>query len=455
MCQFPPEMADWKLRADWLLSGFFPTAKSAKNQLQELLELLNGNSKEQTFIHYCLPGCCQDDQEALQKVIRVAIPLCSRGYQVPLLYRWKHYTVASSYIRTTCCCFGLLPQVLKQLNANVSSADSHVVDALLQTDGSSVDQALNDLLENDLSYSVQNSVRRRKVVDEVKKGEFSQSAIMIDTVVSALEYASNSLFKRTSILTRLSMLGSLHPEYMNMATKSMESFLNIVSGAFGANLVHRTALLLDDGLQETIEMGGLVPTPERLTLFFRLVVSCMTDVWRRMIWDYSRYPFKWFEILSCDFTLEQFAQRWDEILKEKSRGCSCIDTEFSRVLLAECPSPMSEQSTEVQAAIHKEVKEILTHIAMFSPMTADSVEIKHGNMQWSISKRSATHVKKGKAAVETAFLQTCVHRHGFVQAEVSQMTLPPGRTQTAIERQVGVASKNQHTASKTEALGLF
>ena len=246
MSEFPDEMSNWKLRADWLVKGFFPTAKGAIDLLKSLLQLLNGNSMEPVFTHWCLPGCCDSQQESLKKVTEVAIPLFSRGFQCPLLYRFKHYTVASSYLRTACCCFHLLPQVLTQLNAVANEQDSKLVDGLLQNAGASVEHTeLGDLLDNDLSFSLQNSVRRRKVVEQVSKAEFPQSVIMVDVIVNALEYGSNALFKRTSLLTRMSTLGSHHPEYATLANECMERFLDITSGSFGKRLIERTVVLLD------------------------------------------------------------------------------------------------------------------------------------------------------------------------------------------------------------------
>ena len=450
MSEFPDEMSNWKLRADWLVKGFFPTAKGAIDLLKSLLQLLNGNSMEPVFTHWCLPGCCDSQQESLKKVTEVAIPLFSRGFQCPLLYRFKHYTVASSYLRTACCCFHLLPQVLTQLNAVANEQDSKLVDGLLQNAGASVEHTeLGDLLDNDLSFSLQNSVRRRKVVEQVSKAEFPQSVIMVDVIVNALEYGSNALFKRTSLLTRMSNLGSHHPEYTTLAKECMERFLDMASGSFGKRLVERTVLLLDDGLQEMIDLGGFSPTPERLVLFFRLIVSCMSDLWRRMIFEFSRYPWKWFDILAQDLSLKQFVEKFDQVQAQStSHCCSCVDSEFSQVILAECLTSLSKEPMHEQYRIYNDVKQVLQQVAQCSPMNADKVEVKHGNMQWCVAKRASSHVKRGKTAVESAFLQTCIQNHGVAQQEVSETTMPSGRSKISIERQLGISSRNQHSINQ-------
>ena len=49
-------------------------------------------------IHWCL-GCCDNDEAAFDNALRLLeIALCS-FYDVPLLYRWKHFPLAVSYVK--------------------------------------------------------------------------------------------------------------------------------------------------------------------------------------------------------------------------------------------------------------------------------------------------------------------------------------------------------------------
>ncbi|CAK9049078.1 PARP-type domain-containing protein (Fragment) [Durusdinium trenchii] len=241
-------------------------------------------------------------------------------------------------------------------------------------------------------------VKGRKVVEQVSKAEFPQSVIMVDVIVNALEYGSNALFKRTSLLTRMSNLGSHHPEYTTLAKECMERFLDMASGSFGKRLVERTVLLLDDGLQEMIDLGGFSPTPERLVLFFRLIVSCMSDLWRRMIFEFSRYPWKWFDILAQDLSLKQFVEKFDQVQAQStSHCCSCVDSEFSQVILAECLTSLSKEPMHEQYRIYNDVKQVLQQEKNLRVQTAAHRAVRSLS-GWNIFQRENTQgVQMGTA----------------------------------------------------------
>ena len=455
MHENPGEMEDWRLRTQWLVKGFLPVSKQTRLQFQELSSFLNGDSRRPEFIHWCT-GCCLNDDEALQKVIQLALPVFTKGYPCPLLYRFKHYEGASSFIRTGCCFFQLLPRVLKQMQANMSNkVDSSskltsLVESVLQDNsGGHIDAgvtdfqaALDDLLENDLSYSLQNSIRRQKVMEQVSKPQFSQSAIMIDVIINAFEYGSNMLFKRTSILTLLSAFGKQHAKFEEMAGQSCEYFLHIASGTFGEVLMGRAMNLLEVGLAEIVAMG-FEPSPERMDLFFRLIIACVSDIWRRLVLEFSSFPFKWFDLLKPGASMDTFSKLWETANAAKQQKCSCVDLEFSIPLMDDIL--MASQDPSQDQNVLQEVQGVLRHIASFTPVTADSVEVKHGQMQWAVAKRGSQFVKHGKAAVESALINNIVKNHCIVRDEVSKATLPSGRSLAATQRQLGIASKNQHS----------
>lgn len=100
------------------------------------------------------------------------------------------------------------------------------------------------------------------------------------------------------------------------------------------------------------------------------------------------------------------------------------------------------------------ISRILNHLGKFVPTSADSVEVKHGQMQWSVAKRGSQFVKKGKPAVETAMLHNIIKSHCISQEEVSKHTLPPPRVRAGITKRVGRLGRNQH--SKAQLLkGVF
>ena len=176
----------------------------------------------------------------MDKTLRCVVPLFSRGFGVPLLYRFKHYSHAASFVKTMCCCFSLLPRVLAQMEENAvnqsdaSSRLSGMVEALLQdvaaaTQGAEEFQSrLDELLDNDLSFSVQNSVRKKLVNQEVSKPGFIQSAIVIDIIVGAMEFGVHVFFERTGwlrfVLWEVSMV-SMQTLSKNQKKHSWKLFL--------------------------------------------------------------------------------------------------------------------------------------------------------------------------------------------------------------------------------------
>lgn len=282
-------------------------------QLQELAEFCNGDSAQTTITHYCVRGVCTcgSDNDALERVTNLAIPLVCRGYQTPLLYRFTHYELASSWIKVFCCFYELMPQALCQLRQNMENGTdaggelSSFVEAILQQNvdeghfnqGSPDEQSrLDDLLDNDLSFGLQNSIRKNKVIAEMTRPEFCQSSMTVDSLVNALEYGSNLLFKRTSLLTRLASLGRQHSSYPQLADESLKYFCQIVSGSFGRTLMRSTANLLKVGIKE-MTGAGFNPSVDQMDLYFRLVVATTSDVWRRLVWEFESFPFKWFNLL--------------------------------------------------------------------------------------------------------------------------------------------------------------
>ena len=455
MQQDPPDMPTWAERAQWIIDGLRDHPLHSEQLLKEFLNICNSNTKEENIIHWC-KGCCSTNEEAMDKTLRCAVPLFSRGFQVPLLYRFKHYAHAASFVKTMCCCFSLLPRVLAQMEENsvnqsdASSRLSGMVDALLQdvaanplTEGAEEFQSrLDELLDNDLSFSVQNSVRKRLVSQEVSKPGFAQAAIIIDIIVGAMEHGMHVYLQRTGWLTQICALGSQHAEYSNLVEKSKASFLHIISGGLGKLLIGRTMSLLGDGLAKAIAMG-VDATAERLLLLFKLVVACASDLFRRMVLEFSHYPFRLFEWLSPGYTVDQFSQFWDRLVEHKSKCPGCVDLSFTSVILDENPGPLSGQPKDYQEHFFSEMKGLLTHIASYTPVNSDTVEVKHGNMQWAVSNRGSMYVKKQRAARETSLLQSVIRSHGMAHRDTYNSTMPSRQVRAAMHKRFGRSGCNQ------------
>ena len=213
--------------------------------------------------------------------------------------------------------------------------------------------------------------------------------------------------------------------------------------------------LLDSGLQEAAYMG-LDANPDRLMLFFKLIIAAVTDLWRRMDFDLSGYPFCVFEWLKHGQNLEDFVEAWDTMIVTKRRCSTCVDTTFTSVLASAHPTTLKQERREVQMAVQKEILDLLSHIATFTPVNSDCVEVKNGQLQWAVSKRGAQFVKAGASAVETSLIQSLIRQHCVAHGDAYGATMPSRRTTSAIRRQVGVPSRNQHTQhTGEEQVGRF
>lgn len=451
--RLPPGAQTWKERAQWLANGFVSNSKQATSQMQSLLQFLNGDTVADLMCHYCLPGCCASDDEAFERLLRMLIPLVSRSYPLPLLYRFKNYSPASSFMKTFCCLHNFLPRVLSQMHTNstdrlgtdAASNLGKLLDGLLDGEGKDQDSSHNfqsvvsDLLDNDLGFMLQNSARRHLVLKEVGRADFCNSAFLIDILTAPMEYGSNLLFKRTSILTKLSTLSKNLPDYAELAATSRRIFLQIVTGELGRTLIASYAALLD--LRESLRMG-LDPSGSTLELLFQQVLVCTTDCWRRLVRDFDRYPFKLFSLLSIepDDTLA-FVNEWRAVADIVRKCKTCVDFEFTSQLL-EGVGPLFAKPHAEQAASVAEVRGILEFVATFSPVNADSVEVKHGQLQWTVSKRGGQYVKKGRSATEFSLLRSAIIPNCIAQCHVGEATRPPATVRAAIQRQAGVSLKN-------------
>ena len=457
----PAQMLAWRRRAAWLADGFVSNSKRTAQQIQVLMEFCNGDTAEDLICHYCTgPACCQSDEEAAEKFLKLLLPVLGKGYPLPLLYRFKHYAPASSYVKTFSCFHNLLPRVLEQMDRNAtdkvdaSSDLGKVIDDFLTGDRVDADalgpkefqSLLTDLLDNDLDYAVQNGARKKLVLKEIRKPGFCQAAFLIDILVAPMEYGSNLLFKRTSLLTEIAALSRAHPDYTHKTKTSSQMFLDIVSGRLGRELMKRYTALLDTS--EALQMG-LNPSDENLALLFQQVVICVTDLWRRMVLEFDCFPYKVFALLndfnatqSADPDMDSFTHQW-EALHDLLQSCPrCFDLEFSTPLLQGI-GRLTGLSAQDKAASVEEVCSLLRSVACYAPINADSVEVKHGQLQWTVSKRGGQYVKRGRAGTEVSLLRSAIMQSAMAQRFVDALTRPAANVAAGIRNQVGVLSTNQ------------
>ena len=124
----------------------------------------------------------------------------------------------------------------------------------------------------------------------------------------------------------------------------------------------------------------------------------------------------------------------------------CCDFGFSSGIIAQHSGLQSAERSH-QDAVRQEIQGILQDIATYTPITSDVVEIKHGQVQWSVSKRGASAVKAGPAAMETTLIQSCLKQHIWAQESVANQTLPGRATSSKILQQSGASSTNKYSSA--------
>ena len=448
MVEFPREMVVWKLRAQWLMNRFDSRSKATVALLAEMLEFLNGDTTQDVLAHFCKPNCCKSDEDTFNKVATLLTSFFSKGFPVPLLYRMKHYAAASSFMRVGCCMHRLLPRILVEMNSSkpVDRPGSHLseaIDVLLEGTGVNKNDAdfqslLTSLLNEDSNFAAQNGVRQSMVLRELSTKDFHQSSMIIDMMVQKMEHGTNFFLKRTEILHGLRYMSCSHPQQAQLRQESKAMFLQVLSGNLGRELVTDMSRVFGSALEEAMSMG-LDGSQKQLNLLFQTVAFQMADVYRRFVFEFMGPPFSLLCLANADLSV--LADHWCFLQQKFSRCRCCVDFELTTGLL-------EGYRNEVDNSFLSELQALLQEIAVWAPLTSDAVEIVHGQMQWSLTRRGAVHVRQGKRAVEHSLLSTVIKQNGWVSDVIHKLTMPARKLWAGIRKRVGKASSNHTSAQK-------
>lgn len=461
MQSLPPDFDKWKARADWILKDYCSSSKRSKAALTSLLQFCNGDTAQDVVCHWCLPGCCQSNSECVTKLLRLCIPFFSAGYGTPLLYRFKHYGPASSYMKVGCALHNLVPRTLLQMQSGAQVDDqlSSMLDVLLadtsrkyeRVDTNSfssedIQHLVSEMMDNSVDFATQNAVRRKLVCDDVSSPNFHRNTFLVDTLLQPFEHSVNFFFSRTTILHELSALGAEHPKHDELLQKSKGMFLRTVHGDLGRELIREFMNNLRFRLHLAIEVGlqGDVDN-SYLQQVFNLVVLCCTDTWRRFVAEFEGPPFSLFQLIGA--SNDAFVDEWSRLWDAFSSCSSCVDDTFTSTLLALFPKELCQGSPSQKEGFQQKVERLLLDIAGWCPLTSDSCEIRNGNTQWLVSRRGKTQLKGQQASVEESILQSLINTYHWIDHAVQHDTLPSKQTTSSIKKMSGSKSSNQFTKS--------
>lgn len=202
--------------------------------------------------------------------------------------------------------------------------------------------------------------------------------------------------------------------------------------------------ILEKGLAESIEFGlDIKDSPKLLKLAYDLVIVGVTDTWRRLVLDFKSAPFSLFGLVGL--TPQQFLLQWEALHKKFASCNACVDNAFTGLLLSQFPMSKFDGPAAAADSFCQEVQQLLLDVATFAPLSSDLVEIKHGGVQWAVSRRGRQQVRAPKAAREITLLQACLKQFLWAQSHVADETMPSKATASGILKMSGVRSSNQYS----------
>ena len=224
-----------------------------------------------------------------------------------------------------------------------------------------------------------------------------------------------------------------------MILQSRQIFLEFASGKFGQFLVQCFMDILTHTYKDHLRKG-LGPSQSRAKEVFSNVLFGMGDCWRRLVHEVDCYPWKLFEI--CPMTESQFAVRFSE-LEEQLRKCpSCLDVELTLGLLKSAKRP-----GESMSSLYVQWVLLLLDMATFTPLSTDSVEVLHGQLQ-NVIKKFRGRGKLARACCERSVFHSLVSEHMRTLEKLKLETLPNARLVGVIERPAPAYQSREHPLEK-------
>lgn len=467
VAQLPPASIEWKRANEKLRSSFRCQSKLRRKNMCNILDFLNGDLASDQIFHFCQQGpgdapCCEGKEDSLNKCLRLLVPFMARGYQPPLLYRFKRYDEAISYVTFGTSVHKLLVKTLNAMQfenlADPADADqSRVIDKLMcdvdwgaESPGTA-EAAFND--NDDVlnqSFAAVNAKRKQQVHQEVIKQSFRQSSLILDFIIAPMDGLINSFLSRSHHLTLLTLLQSHDSRWQTASVISKDMFLSLVSGSLGKHLIQLYFDMLSSGFSSLGEIGLDLASRQNLQTVFTMTLIMVSDIWRRFVHEFDTFPYKLFSLLTTT-DLEGFVSKWDSWQKLRASCPNCFDAEMGHRILDAFGGNLSSEPFEVQADTFQCVTALLHDVATYAPVSSDPVEVKNGQVQQSTRSGSGGAVKAPLAAKETSFLGTLIRDFELVKHWVEEKTLPAKRTVSGILRRCGQPSSNQHSTVKHRA----
>ncbi|CAE7224835.1 unnamed protein product, partial [Symbiodinium sp. CCMP2456] len=348
--------------------------------------------------HWCAPGCCASVPEMRARLEEALMASLGNGFEVPLLYRWKHFEPAVDYALRNTAMHGLLAHIWPQC------MNSKQDDVLLE-------QVLDDDAP-DLDPSVRQQVRLSRVYrllcqpDTLSK--LAQCVLLTRPLSAFMDRASLVDTVRHRFYLRVRGLNP--PSKCPYGEDDLRSMnLGLLSGERGLEVVQQYYHLL---LSEPESADWFPEFDLPYTRCILLIFTTMCDSWRRLVLPYQSITSACLRIASMS-TQEGLEFLWRE--QQKLGACTlCKDQHFAQVLMKEVFAPgLTTDDREARyASVQSMIRDLLLHV----PASSVEVEKQHAGVQIESDTRRAGAKRPTNLQRDSYILSTMQDHAATLQA---------------------------------------
>ena len=259
--------------------------------IDEILSFFNGPWSSEKVTHYCIRGRCNVCQgsrrTSLQEAKRLVRSSLGGGMTVMLLYRWKGFERANSYILRGVKQNRLLPRALALMWSAKAIRGAEQEERRVAEDG------------GELSFAAKQGKKAGQVLryfEETKNATVFEEAFCGTHALQVYLNAAMAAEGAVANCTRLAATMPHGSDSQKASQKASQLNLRILSGARGQDVQHAYGAMLGTRLEAW---------PEQLRLGIRDVyqfrirlLPTVADAWRRLVFAFADPRYDAFQI--CD-----------------------------------------------------------------------------------------------------------------------------------------------------------
>ena len=287
-------------------------------QQDQLLGMLNHRWSEPLtdgkLQHWCAPGCCSSLPEMRAKMEEALMSSLGNGFEVPLLYRWKHFEPAVDYTLRNTAMHGLLAHIWPQCMN--SKQDDILLEQVVDDDAPDLDPSIKQQVRLTRVY--------RLLCQPDTLAKLAQCVVLTRPLAAFMDRASLVDTVRHRFYLRVRGLNP--PSNCPYGEEELRSMnLDLLTGERGLEVVQQYYHLL---LSEPESADWFPEFDLPYTKCILLIFTTMCDSWRRLVLPYQSITSSCLRIASMS-SQEGLEFLWRE--QQKVGACIlCKDQHFAQ-----------------------------------------------------------------------------------------------------------------------------